>query len=262
MDTLAFAKIAAQKAGETTLKYFKKEHDYHHKGEASNFATEADLASEKVIFNLLKKHFPKHNFLSEEMGMVDNNSDYTWVADPIDGTVNFSHGQVLWGVELALFFKSEPIIGVVYLPILNELFYTQKGKGAFLNGRKIRVSAEADIEKSLMGIETAYPSGRKLQKFPFELFIRNIPSVLGLSLSTAYDLAALADARIDGFVEEITCIWDIGAGALLVEEAGGKITDWKGKPIKWELGTDKHYSTIASNGILHKEIISRLKSYL
>ncbi|MCL5675894.1 MAG: inositol monophosphatase [Patescibacteria group bacterium] len=262
MEFLDLAREAAEKAGKTAMSYFKKEHTFHHKGEPSNFCTEADLHSEKVIFELVKKHFPKHSFLSEEMGLVNNGSEYTWVVDPIDGTVNFSHGQPLWGVEIAVFKNNMPFIGVVYLPVLNELYFAQKGQGAFLNGEKIGTSRTKKLESSLIGLEVNYPAGRKVQKFPFEKFIRNIPAVLGMSASTAFDLVAIARGGMDGFVEEEAYIWDIAGGMVLVEEAGGKVTDWKGKALVWKLDTEKLYQHIASNGILHTEILERFKSYL
>lgn len=261
MEPLNLAKEATEKAGKAAFKYFNKTHSFHHKGELANFATEADLESEQIIYNLVRKYFPKHNFLSEEMGMVDNSSEYTWVVDPIDGTVNFSHGQPLWGPEIALFKNSQPVLGAIYLPVLNELYYAQKGKGAFLNGKKIQVSKENILARSLIGTELSYPAQRASQKMPFERFFRNFPTPIMCSLSTAYDLAYIASGKMDGFVEENPYAWDIGAGAVLIEEAGGKMTDWNGKPIIWKLTTEKHYNVIASNGILHKEILERFNSY-
>lgn len=268
---LAVAQESCFKAGKEALNYFNKEHTFHHKGELANFATEADLASEKVIFEMVQKNFPKHNFLSEEMGLVDNKNEYTWVVDPIDGTVNFSHGQVLWGVSMALFKKDKPIMGVIYMPVLKELFWAEKGKGAWVRremgemgeigeGEKIGVSGEKVLEKSLMGAELDYPATRPKQKFPMEKFFRYFPTPITNYLSTVYELTSLASGRMDGFIEESPYIWDIGAGVLMVEEAGGKVTDWEGKPIIWDLGGKKHYNIIVSNGILHKEILIKFKS--
>lgn len=262
MEFLTLAQEAGIKAGKVALSYFKKEHTFHHKGELANFATEADLACEKTIFDLARKHFPQHSFLSEEMGLVKKNSEFTWVVDPIDGTVNFSHGQPLWGVEIALFKGNKPFLGVIYLPVFNELYYGQKGLGSFKNGEKISVSRIDNIEKSLIGFEVDYPSGRKSQKFPFAQFIKNTPAVLGLSTSTAYDLVSISRGSMDGFVEEKAYNWDIAGGVVLAQEAGGKVTDWEGKPLVWELNTIKMYDHIASNGVLHKEILERLNSYL
>lgn len=262
MELINLAKVAVEKAGKAAFKYFNKVHTLHHKGELANFATEADLESEQIIYNLVRKYFPKHNFLSEEMGLVDNSSEYTWVVDPIDGTVNFSHGQPLWGPEIALFKNNQPFLGVIYIPVLKELYYGEKGQGSYKNGKKIHVSQTSNLGKSLIGFEVDYPKGRKSQKFPYEKFIRNMPSVLGMSTSTAFDLVAIARGSMDGFVEEEAYNWDIAGGVVLVEEAEGMVTDWQGKPLVWELNTTKIYNHICSNGVLHKELLERLQSYL
>lgn len=262
MDLINLAKEAAEKAGKTALTYFQKEHIFHHKGELANFATEADLACEKVIYDLVKKNYPDHNFLSEEMGIVDNSSEYTWVVDPIDGTVAFSHGWPLWGVSIALFKEKQPVMGVINLPLLQEMCFCKKGKGVFCNGKKIRVSGEDVLAKSLVATEFSYPNARPKQKFPFENFYRHFPAVIATTICTVLDFTYLACGKVEGLIEETPLIWDIAAGSILLEEAGGKITDWQGKPIVWELTTEKHYDIIASNRILHKEILERFNSYL
>lgn len=262
MELLSLVKEACEKAGRATLNYFNKTHTLHHKGELANFATEADLESEQIIFNLVKKYFPKHNFLSEEMGLIDNSGEYTWVVDPIDGTVNFSHGQPLWGPEIGLFKNNRPILGAIYLPVFQELYYALKGHGSYKNGSKIHVSETNNLGSSLIGFEVDYPQGRIWQKFPYDKFIKNIPAVLGMSTSTAFDMVAISRGSMDGFVEEKAYNWDIAGGVILVEEAGGKVTDWVGKPLVWELNTTKKYDHICSNGVLHKELLERLRSYL
>lgn len=263
MDLLEFAKKVALESGKEAFSYFRVKHFYHHKGEKANYATEADLASEKTALEMINKIYPDHNFLSEERGHVDKKGEFTWVMDPIDGTVNFSHGQTLWGTELAVFKGNVPVIGVICLPVSGELFYAEKGKGAYCCDRKIKVSKTTSLEESLIGLEFAYPAERKNQKMPFERIIRNLPSMLGCSQSTAYDLAALADGRIDGFIEEAACIWDIAGGSVIVEEAGGKLTDWRGKQIEWVLNYDeKHYDLIASNRVLQSDLGQALDKYL
>lgn len=260
---LDLAKKITVDAGAETLKSFKQDHTLKHKGEATNFATEADLASEKLIFTEVKKRFPDHNFISEEMGFVKGGGKYTWVVDPIDGTFNFSHGQPLWGVECAVFEGNEPIIGVMYFPVLKELFYASKDGGAFLNQEKIKVSSSPNIDSSLVAFSTAYPSQRKKQKFPFENFMRKFDAITSISLSTAYDLAAVSCGRVDGFIEEITCAWDIAGGVVLIEEAGGVTTDWKGAPIKWNLSNLNHYyEIIGANRMLQPKIRAKFNEIL
>ena len=261
-DLLKISQEAVLAAGKMSLSYFQKEHTYHHKGEDANFATEADLASEKMIYQIVRKNFPGHNFLSEEMGLVDKNGEYTWVVDPIDGTVNFSHGQPLWGVECGIFKNSVPIIGLLYFPVLKEFYFAQQGKGAYLNNKKIIVSAINKTSKSLIALSVAYPAQRKLQKLPYEKIIRETDLVISQSMSTAYDLAALGGGRIDGFIEEITCIWDIAGGVVLLEEAGGKITDWRGRPLAWEIKKHKNYDLISANKVLYPKLFKEFNTLL
>lgn len=244
------------------LSFFAKTHIYHEKEESANFSTEADLASEKIVFDFIKQKHPDDSFLSEEMGFVQKKGNRIWVLDPIDGTVNFSHGQPLWGVSLAVFYEKELQYGAIYLPVLKDLFFAQKGRGVFLNNQKIQVSDRSDMNTALIGFETAYPSGRRVQKFPFDQFLRKTPSVIGLSLSTVYDLAAIAGGRLDGFIEESTCIWDIAAGTLLVEEAGGLVCDWKGHALKWEWEKEKKYNLIAGNRPIQKQLLFSMQNYL
>ncbi len=261
MDILKLAKKVGEKAGKVALSYFNKEHIYHHKGHLSNFATEADLASEKIIYDLVRKNFPDHNFLSEEMGLVDKHGEYTWVVDPIDGTVVFSRGLPLWGIAISVFKNNEPIIGVINFPVFKELYYGQKNKGAFLNKAKLSVNKEDNLEKSLVALEYSYPDYRPKQKFPFEVFLRHFPGLVSNFLSTVLDLAAVASGKIEGLVEETPRIWDISAGVLMIEEAGGKVTDWEGKKIKWEIRLDKKYNIIASNGVLHEKLVRNLEEF-
>ncbi|MBI3384649.1 hypothetical protein HY030_00465 [Candidatus Gottesmanbacteria bacterium] len=178
MDILDFAKQAAEEGGKAALSYFNKEHTYHHKGHLSNFATEGDLASEKVIYDIVRKNFPRDNFLSEEMGLVDNSGEYTWVVDPIDGTVAFSRRLPLWGIAISLFKGDEPILGVINFPVFKEMYWCEKNKGAFLNNKKINVNTVSDLQKSLVALEYSYADNRPKQKFPFDAFLRNFPGMV------------------------------------------------------------------------------------
>lgn len=261
IDRFKLAQGIAIKAGDVALGYFKKEHTFHHKGHLSNFATEADLASEKVVYDLVKKNFPGDNFLSEEMGLVENGGEYTWVVDPIDGTVVFSRGMPLWGIAMSVFQKDEPIIGVINFPVFKELYHCQKGKGVFLNKTRLRVNDVNKLEKSLVALEYCYADNRPKQKFPFEAFLRNFPGMVSNFLSTVLDLTAIASGKIEGLVEETPNIWDISAGTLMIEEAGGKVTNWEGQKIKWDVTGVKKYNIIASNGVLHEKLRTELEKY-
>jgi len=259
MDYLSFAKNIVSEAGKTAIYYYHKPHTYHVKGEATNFATEADLACEKFIFEKIKKHFPRDSFLSEEMGMIKGASNFTWVLDPIDGTVNFSRQLLFWGVSLALFKDNQPIIGVIYLPELNNLFFAEKGKGTFLNGAKIKVSNTTILAKSIIEVGLSYPQQRKNQKLHFENFFRNFPAVIINTFSTIGPMCYVAEGKIDGFIIEDDLNWDIAAGQVIIEEAGGIVTDWQGNKISYELESKKYYQTVVSNGKVHEEILGYLK---
>ncbi|MBI3980960.1 inositol monophosphatase [Candidatus Microgenomates bacterium] len=253
-NLLKTAQEGVLKAGKAALALFRKEHEYHHKGEDANFSTEADLESEKILYEMVKDKFPKHNFLSEEMGLVDCGSDWTWVIDPIDGTFNFSHGQPLWGVECGIFKGDKPVIGVLYFPVLKELYFAQKEKGAYLDKEPLAVSKIGRLSQALIALSLSYPAQRKLQKLPYEKLIHQGELMISQSLSTAYDLAAVASGRTDGFIEELTCIWDIAGGVVLIEEAGGKVTDWEGKKLVWEIRKNKLYNLIATNSLIYKPL--------
>jgi myo-inositol-1(or 4)-monophosphatase len=247
-------KKAAIEAGEIALSYFNKTHTYHQKDEASNFSTEADLASEKAIHAVVKKYYPDHNFLSEEMGFIDNHGEYTWVCDPIDGTFAYSRGLPYWGVSIGVFHGLSLVFGVINMPLFNNLYYGQKGMGVFCNNLSLSLSCEEKLEKSLIAMELGYFNSRKKQTLPFSVLFGDCPATYCISNCTVYDLALVASGLADGFIEETPFIWDIAAGVLLIEELGGKVTDWKGQKIEWKFDTKQRYKTIASNGLIHKKI--------
>ncbi len=215
--------------------------------------TKCDLMSEKIIIDTIKKNFPEHQILSEEKGDNKKRSNYLWTIDPIDGTTNFSIHNPLWSITLGLSYKNEIIFGIILAPMLDELYIAEKGKGAFLNGRKIMIkksskdkvintfchgSKESDIKKAIK-----YYSHQKLNK----LDCRQLGSA-------AIELAYVASSRIDSILIPGANSWDVTAGALLVREAGGKVSDFQGK--KWNL---KSKNILASNKDVHSDILKTLK---
>lgn len=217
----------------------------------NDLVTEADHASEKAIIDIIRKEHPEHFILSEESGEIVMDSEYKWIIDPIDGTVNFSNGIPLCCVSIGLEKAGEIILGAVYNPLMNEMFFAQKGFGASLNNKKINVSTKTEVIKSCLvtGFPYTYldmPNG-PLQVF--ERFIRKGVPVRRLG-SAAIDLCWVAAGRFDGFYEHDLQAWDTAAGFLIVEEAGGKVTDYKGD----------HYSPyqphlLATNGKIHHEML-------
>lgn len=217
----------------------------------NNLVTEVDHASEKVIIDVIKQSFPDHYILSEEVGELVQDSAYKWIIDPIDGTVNFAHRIPICAVSIGLEHEGKIILGGVYNPFMNELFLAERGKGATLNDKAISVSKKASVEKACLvtGFPYTYldePNG-PLQVF--DRFIRRGVPVRRLG-SAAIDLAWVACGRFDGFYEHKLQAWDSAAGWLLVEEAGGKVTNLKGEAYNaYQPGI------VATNGVIHDDLV-------
>lgn len=231
--------------------YFNGAFEISNKEGINNLVTEADHASEKAIFEVIREDYPNHYILSEEAGEIIQESSFKWIIDPIDGTVNFAHGIPLCCVSIGVEQEGKMILGAVYNPFLNELFFAQKGFGATLNDKIIQVSKKPDVLTSSMvtGFPYTYldtPNG-PLQVF--EKLIRKGVPVRRLG-SAAIDLCWVAAGRFDGFYEHKLQAWDSAAGFLMVEEAGGRVTDFAGN----------HYSPyqphiVATNGLIHDELL-------
>lgn len=243
----------ATEAGAKQLKkYFNGNFSISNKEGINNLVTEADHASEKAIIKAIKRDYPNHFILSEEIGEIKTNSDYKWIVDPIDGTINFAHGVPVCCVSIAVEHHGKIIMGAVYNPLMNEYFFAEKGKGATLNGKKISVSKKNEVKSSYLatGFPYTYLDSKNGPLQVFERFIRQGIPVRRLG-SAALDLCWVAAGRFDGFYEHSLQAWDSAAGFLMVEEAGGKITNFKGD----------NYSVyqpnlLATNGIIHDEMLA------
>ncbi len=253
-EWLELAKRGARKAGVIQLENLGELEGYQLKGTA-NLVTRVDLECEREIINLFKREVPEHKILSEEAGGDSLDSEYLWVIDPLDGTTNYAHTYPKFCVSIALVKKGNPILGVVYDPILNEMFYAIRGKGAYLNGKKIQVSKVDKLEDALLGTGFAYDRDQPLGK-DLEIFNRiiNYPQSIRRDGSAALNLCYVACGRFDGFWELNLSPWDIASGVLIVEEAGGKITDLSGKPMPLD-----RRELWASNGKIHQQLIELLK---
>ena len=245
--------INAVKAGAAELsRFFNKSFVVSNKEGINNLVTEADHASEKAILDVIKKEFPGHYILSEEAGEIIQDSSYKWIIDPIDGTVNFAHSIPLCCVSIAVEYNGEIVLGSVYNPIMNELFFAEKGKGATLNDKQIRVSKKQNVANACLvtGFPYTYldvPNG-PLQIF--EKLIRKGVPVRRLG-SAATDLCWVAAGRFDGFYEHKLQAWDSAGGYLIVEEAGGKVTDFKGNKF-----SPYQPHILATNGDIHDEMLA------
>ena len=217
----------------------------------NNLVTEADHASEKAIIDVIKKDFPDHFILSEECGASGIESEYKWIIDPIDGTVNFANGIPICCVSIGLEHNGQMILGAVYNPNMNEFFFAEKGMGATLNEKKISVSEKKEVITSCLvtGFPYTYLDEPNGPIQVFEKLIRQGIPVRRLG-SAAIDLCWVAAGRFDGFYEHKLSAWDSAAGFLIVEEAGGKVTDFKG-----DYYSPYQPHILATNGKIHDELL-------
>jgi myo-inositol-1(or 4)-monophosphatase len=221
----------------------------------SQIVTQGDLIADKIIVSALKKKFPNHAILSEESGLEKNKSDYLWAVDPIDGTTNYFIGSPLFAVSISLFFKNQPILACAYAPAMDELYFAEDKKSAFLNGKKIKVSNKTRLSKSFLTFchGSVKKDIRRAMKIYNKIKFQGLDSrQLGCA---AIELGFVAAGRTDCIMIPGAHSWDVGAGALLVKEAGGKVTDFQNK--EWNL---KSKDIVASNGKIHSQLIEFLKN--
>ncbi len=244
--------IRATEAGARVLKeYFNGEFKISNKEGINNLVTEADIASETAIIGVIREAFPDHYILSEEAGEIVMDSSYKWIIDPIDGTVNFANGIPLCCVSIGLEKDGEVIMGAVYNPMFNEFFFAQKGFGSSLNDKKIQVSDKSEVASACLvtGFPYSYLDINNGPLEVFERFIRRGIPVRRLG-SAAIDLCWVASGRFDGFYEHKLQAWDTAAGVLIVQEAGGTVTDFHGD--KYSLYQPQ---LLATNGKIHDEML-------
>jgi myo-inositol-1(or 4)-monophosphatase len=244
----AMAEIARE-AGALLIEHFDQHVKIEYKGEA-DLVTIADRKSEILIRERIKKNWPSHDVLGEEQGLVDTGSDYRWYVDPLDGTTNFAHGFPVFCVSMALEHKNYRIAGVVYDPTRDEMFSAERGSGAYLNQERIHVSKTANLAECL--VATGFPS-HKRHKNPNIYFYHQITlrtHGVRRAGSAALDLCCVASGRFEGFWEFNLNPWDTAAGVLIVEEAGGKVTDFHGG--LFQLNSRE---TLASNGQVHDALL-------
>ena len=217
----------------------------------NDLVTEVDKASEALIMNIIRENFPDHFILSEEIGEIKMDSSYKWIIDPIDGTVNFANGIPLCCVSIGVEKDGEMILGAVYNPMMDEFFFAEKGAGAFLNENPIHVSDQTQVLHSCL--VTGFPyTYLDMENGPIDIFARLVRKGIPVRLlgSAAIDLCWVAAGRFDGYYEHKLNAWDSAAGFLLVEEAGGKVTNFKGEPY-----SPYQPQLVATNGGIHDELL-------
>ena len=256
---LATAIEAVIRAGDIQMQYIDSGFEVSHKG-TIDLVTEADVAVETMFRALIAERFPDHTILAEEFGEDEatRGASHCWVFDPIDGTNNYAHGLPIFCSSLALEIDGRGEIGAVYDPTRKELFSAERGRGAFLNGKPIHVSNASTLVESML-----------VTGFPYDVHTR-IPEIVGLFGefvsraravrrlgSAALDLCYIASGRMDGFWEQDLKPWDIAAGTILVEEAGGKVTDFVGEPF-----SSRRHQLLATNGQIHDDMVEITREFI
>ncbi|MBI3508229.1 MAG: inositol monophosphatase [Chlamydiia bacterium] len=246
---------AALEAGDLLKKGFGTRFSVSSKWGSHNLVTEYDRRSEAFLLKFLSREVKGSRFVAEESGQSGKGAEVLWYVDPLDGTVNFAHQIPVFAVSIAAEVDGQMVSGVVYAPMLQELFVAERGKGAFLNGKKLAVTKTKELKETILA--TGFPYNIKDNP---NHCIEHFEDILKLGIpirrlgSAAIDLSYVAAGRVDGFFEVSLAPWDVGAGMLLVEEAGGKITGWNKKTLKI---MDKG-PVLATNGHIHGDLAKML----
>lgn len=244
----------ARQAGEIAMQYFRSGHriEMHNKLNDSDIVTVADKKCESFIKDFIRKNYPGHSILSEESGETCGDTQYRWVIDPIDGTTNFYSGIPLWGISIGVEIEGSTELGVVYLPATDELFYAQRGHGAYLNGRHIHVSTETKLSRAV--ISTGFPVDKNVNP---DNNLDNLAAILPLvrdirrlGAATA-DICYVAAGFLGGYWELNLHEWDVNAALLILSEAGGKSTRFR---------EDRGISIVCGNSIIHDQLLQNLST--
>ncbi|MGA8773358.1 MAG: inositol monophosphatase family protein [Terriglobales bacterium] len=244
----------AREAGGLLLEHFRRHVKIEYKGSA-DLVTIADRQSEALILSRIREHFPAHDVMGEEGTRIETGSDYKWYVDPLDGTTNFAHGYPVFCVSLGFEYRGQLVAGVIYDPTRDEMFAAGKGTGAKLNGAPLGVSSTPRLAESLIG--TGFPS-HKRHKNPNIYFYHQLTlhsHGVRRAGSAALDLCNVAAGRYDGFWEFNLNPWDTAAGVLVVEESGGRVSDFAGGPFQIA-----SHETLATNGHIHEELLAEFQA--
>jgi len=255
---LDVATRAAHRAGRLLAAHRGRPRTVSTKRSPIDLVTEVDRASERLLYQAIARRFPDHGFQGEEGGYTHPEAPYRWIVDPLDGTTNFVHGVPMFAVSIALAHREDILLGVIHDPCQRETFTAINGRGAWMNGRRIHVSRTRTLAKSLLS--TGFSANFRTDPRPylqwFWAFQSRCHAVRRMGCTTL-SLAYVACGRQDGFYEQDLCPWDIAAGLLLVEEAGGRVSDFHGRPVRLE-----ERRLAASNGSLHRQMLTLLANPL
>lgn len=252
---LDVATEAALIGGAVLQDYWGKLNTIIEKGRPGDLVTEADKAAEQAILQIIQRHFPDHAILAEESGQQGAATvDYLWAIDPLDGTTNFAHQYPFYAVSIGLLVAGEPQVGVIFCPFQQELFQAIKGMGATCNRKPIHVSATAELSKSLLVTGFAYDRRETVDNNYAEFcHLTHLTQGVRRGGSAATDLAYVACGRLDGYWERGLSPWDLAAGVVLVQEAGGQVTAYNTSPFELRSGR-----ILASNGQIHRALSQAL----
>jgi len=235
-EAVAVAVRAAEEAGAILLDLFHEEKEVTTKGRR-NLVTRADLRSEQCILDLIQREYPSHGILSEESGPRESRSEYRWIIDPLDGTTNYAFGIPFFTVSIALVQGDELLVGVIHDPIRGETFRAERGRGAFLNDRKISVAKGRELDMAIIGFDLGYDDARTREMLSLARDLWSAGVTFRLTGSAALGMTYVACGRMDIYFHRRIYPWDIAAAMLLVREAGGVVTDWEGAPATvWNPG--------------------------
>lgn len=264
MEYKDFIVEALEEASNIAKESFGKVSGVTKEGDNNQVLTETDLKIGQAIIKKIQEKFPEHNIIDEEAGVIDNKSNSTWVIDPIDGTSNFANGVPLFGTMLGLLENNIPIAGGLALPAFSEIYVAEKGKGAYCNGEKIKVSSETELKKSLIayGID-GHQEDPEFTKSECSLLAEIILNIRNLRTSNSvFDIAMVAKGNYGAFLNRTSKIWDNVAQQIIIEEAGGIYTDFFGQKIDYSRGltnSQDNFTFLAASPELHKQLLEIIK---
>lgn len=250
--------IAAARLGGTVLKnYFGQLLETTQKSTVSDFRTRADLESEEAILGELIAQFPTYNIFSEEAGEVNNGSEFTFVIDPLDGTNNFVLGLPNFCISIGLMKGKELWAGVIYVPMIDQMYWAEKGQGAFLNDQRLHVNAESDIKRATITHNCGYttPATKEMNVFS-NMYARDVKRMM-MNWAPTFDFCMLAAGRIEGIIVNNIELYDFAAGKLITQEAGAKSTDFSGQPETNE--TNNHF-ILSNNTAVHDTLVEAMST--
>jgi len=247
-----------KEAGSELLKHFGTNLEFSVKESRSSIVTKADLKSDALISGILSDSFPSHNIISEESGFSNKGSKYTWVIDPLDGTSNFAAGLPWWGVLIALFENEETVMGAAYLPVSDQLYFAEKGKGATLNGKPLRMKTDITLNNSLISFNVDFTDDPDTLNSSLEIYRRLVMTARNIRCTNCLmDFLYTADGKFGGVINLFTHVWDIAALGLIVKEAGGELRYANGEKIVFRFDdkiVDANFPVVAASAGIISEL--------